>query len=504
MSTEQFPQSSNLGGAIAEQVSPQQAWLIEVDERGQERVFSYHDLHDQAARIAGFLQQQGLDKGSRIGLMGLNSAEYLLAYYGIMQAGYCAVPIGFKLASDTIHYIVSDAQVQTVFCDSEFEHLLPKGTPHINLATLLNTVSGASNTTEIVVPQPSDAATILYTSGSTGVPKGVPLTHGGYVWALQKMRVNGGEFFQTHQANVLCAAPLSHMNALFLSKLVTAYGGTLVLLTKFTAHSFLQACQDHRCQVVTAVPTMLAMALRALEADPATYDFSAVLSVAMGSSPITEELHRSVSALFPNATVNNNWGTTETGPAVFGPHPAGLTRPALSLGHPIADVEVRLGPDNAEEGELWVRSRAVMPGYLNRDDETAKALHDGWYKTGDVMRRDADGFFYFVGRVDDMFVCGGENIYPSDVEKLLMKHPDVVQVAVVAVADPIKGQVPAAFVVKRQASHINEDDIKQFALQNGPVYQYPRHVRFIDDMPLLANNKLDKLSIKKMAAGYAK
>lgn len=160
----------------------------------------------------------------------------------------------------------------------------------------------------------------------------------------------------------------------------------------------------------------------------------------MGSSPITDELHRSVSALFPNATVNNNWGTTETGPAVFGPHPDGLTRPALSLGHPITDVEVRLGADNTEEGELWVRSRAVMPGYLNRDDETAKALQDGWYKTGDVMRRDDDGFFYFVGRVDDMFVCGGENIYPSDVEKLLMKHPDVVQVAVVAVSDPIKGK----------------------------------------------------------------
>lgn len=504
MSTKQFPQSSNLGGAIAKHVAPQQAWLIEVDAQGQERVFSYQDLRNQAAKIAGFLQQQGLPHGARVGLMGLNSAEYLLAYYGIMQAGYCAVPIGFKLAPETIHYIVRDAAVQTVLCDDEFAHLLPEGVAHSSLPPLLTTVSQADASAGVVEQQPSDAATILYTSGSTGVPKGVPLTHGGYVWALQKMRVNGGEFFQTSQAKVLCAAPLSHMNALFLSKLVTSYGGTLVLLKKFTAHSFLQACQDHHCQVVTAVPTMLAMALRALEESPKRYDFSSVVSVAMGSSPITDELHRSVSALFPNATVNNNWGTTETGPAVFGPHPDGLTRPALSLGHPITDVEVRLGADNTEEGELWVRSRAVMPGYLNRDDETAKALQDGWYKTGDVMRRDADGFFYFVGRVDDMFVCGGENIYLSDVEKLLMKHPDVVQVAVVAVSDPIKGQVPAAFVVKRHASLINEEDIKQFALSNGPVYQYPRHVRFIDDMPLLANNKLDKLSIKKMAAGYAK
>lgn len=504
MSTKQFPQSTNLGGAIAEHVDPQQAWVIEVDTQGHERVFSYQDLHDQAARIAGFLQQQGLPIGARVGLMGLNSAEYLLAYYGIMQAGYCAVPIGFKLAPETIHYIVRDAAVQTVLCDEEFAHLLPEGVAHTALPSLLTTVSQIRASAGVVKQQPGDAATILYTSGSTGVPKGVPLTHGGYVWALQKMRVNGGDFFQTNQAKVLCAAPLSHMNALFLSKLVTSYGGTLVLLKKFTAQSFLQACQEHRCQVVTAVPTMLAMALRALEEAPIRYDFSSVLSVAMGSSPITDELHRSVSALFPNATVNNNWGTTETGPAVFGPHPDGVTRPSLSLGHPLADVEVRLGKDDDLEGELWVRSLAVMPGYLNRDDETAKALHDGWYKTGDVMRRDDDGFFYFVGRVDDMFVCGGENIYPSDVEKLLMKHPDVVQVAVVAVSDPIKGQVPAAFVVKRQASLISEEDIKQFALGNGPVYQYPRHVRFIDDMPLLANNKLDKLSIKKMAAGYAK
>ena len=140
-----------------------------------------------------------------------------------------------------------------------------------------------------------------------------------------------------------------------------------------------------------------------------------------------------------------------------------------------------------------------MPGYLNRPEESQKRLLDGWYRTGDMMRRDAEGFFYFVDRVDDMFVCGGENIYPGEVELLLEKHPGVAQAAVVPVPDEIKGQIPAAFIVRRPGSTVDEHELKSFALTSGPAYQHPRFVRFIDEMPLSATNKIDKTRIKKMA-----
>ena len=245
----------------------------------------------------------------------------------------------------------------------------------------------------------------------------------------------------------------------------------------------------------------------------------------MGSAPVTDALYEQVTAMFPQATVSNGWGTTETGPAVFGPHPDGLLRPHLSLGHPLPDVEVKLvavhgdgaapetparspraGPadaqdrkDAVDQGELWVRNGAIMPGYLNRPQQTAERIIDGWYRTGDVMRRDAQGFYYFVGRADDMFVCGGENIYPGEVEILLERHPGVAQAAVVPVADEIKGQIPAAFIVRAPGSTVTEDEIKAYALANGPVYQHPRFVRFVDAFALSAANKIDKKQIAEWA-----
>jgi len=141
-----------------------------------------------------------------------------------------------------------------------------------------------------------------------------------------------------------------------------------------------------------------------------------------------------------------------------------------------------------------------MPGYLNLPQETGKRIHDGWYETGDVMRRDENGFFFFVGRNDDMFVCGGENIYPGEVEKLLETHPSVAQAVVVPVPDEIKGQLPVAFVVVKLGASLTEDELKQHALRHAPAYQHPRHVQFVDEMPLAGTNKVDRKLLMDQAA----
>lgn len=499
MSSPPFPNTTNLGGMIASQCGDIQPWLIEVDVDGAERVFGYCDLRRLSAGVARALQARGLAPNARVGIIGLNSAEYVLTYFGIMQAGFCAVPIGSKLAQETVEYVLNDAHVELLYADIDWARRLAG---KVSLLPLDDHEAWAAHLDlgpfEMVSVQANDPATILYTSGSTGVPKGVPLTHGGYIWTLGAASVNGGNFIHENAACVLTAAPLSHMNALFLTKIVTAYGGTLVLMRRFDARRFLETVARHRCDMVTAVPTMLALCARE-RGSIARLDLRSVQSVAMGSAPVTEALFDQVASMFPNATVQNGWGTTETGPAVFGPHPQGLIRPPLALGYPLPGVQVRLEGGSATEGELFVRNGAIMPGYLNRPEESQKRLLDGWYRTGDMMRRDAEGFFYFVDRVDDMFVCGGENIYPGEVELLLEKHPGVAQAAVVPVPDEIKGQIPAAFIVRRPGSTVDEHELKSFALTSGPAYQHPRFVRFIDEMPLSATNKIDKTRIKKMA-----
>jgi len=197
--------------------------------------------------------------------------------------------------------------------------------------------------------------------------------------------------------------------------------------------------------------------------------------------------------------ITNGYGTTEIGPVVFGPHPDGIAQPQLSLGYPHHAVQLRLMRDGAEvkdEGVLEVRCDALMTHYHKLPQTTARAMTtDGYYRTGDVFRRDANGFFFFVGREDDMFVCGGENIYPNDVERMLERHPAIHQAAVVPVPDELKGHKPVAFIVRANGVTLEEEAVKAYALANAPAYQHPRRVIFIDEMPLAGTNKIDKRAL---------
>jgi acyl-CoA synthetase (AMP-forming)/AMP-acid ligase II len=224
----------------------------------------------------------------------------------------------------------------------------------------------------------------------------------------------------------------------------------------------------------------------------------------MGSAPVSAALMAAARHLFPRADISNGYGTTEAGPIAFAPHPAGLPTPPLSVGvqHPHAEMRLVNGTDRDEaEGILEMRCPALMNEYHNLPEVTARVMTaDSYYDTGDVFTRDADGFYFFVGRADDMFVCGGENIYPGEVEKMLERHPAVAQAIVVPVADEIKGQKPVAFIVRRPGAALTEEQVKSYALENAAAYQHPRRVWFLDQMPLAGTNKVDRALLKKRAA----
>ena len=336
----------------------------------------------------------------------------------------------------------------------------------------------------------------LYTSGSTGTPKGVVLSHQTHIWVVET-RLAGG--LDRHR--YLIAAPLYHMNALALSLLACAAHATIVLLPQFSARAYIEAIGRYRCTWLTAVPPMIAMMLREREALART-DLSSVEFVRMGSAPVSASLMQALRRALPQATVTNAYGTTEAGPVVFGSHPDGLPPPELSVGYPHPEVELRLvdGADrNAEQGVLEMKCPAMMNGYHSRGDLRPPMTADGFYITGDVFRRDADGFYTFVGRTDDMFVSGGENIYPADVERMLERHPGITQACVVPIDDEIKGQKPVAFIIRKRGHALGEDEVRRFALANAPAYAHPRFVWFVEELPLASTNKVDRVTLRRLA-----
>lgn len=479
--------------------------LIDLSRPDGAREFSHADLDRMSMAVARGLAARGLKRGERVAILSANRLEFLTAYFGTMRAGLVSVPINYKFPAETVEYILRDADIKMVFADEERAAHVP--------ADMRMVTFGADGPEgfdafcdpgdfETVRPEENEVAMFLYTSGSTGRPKGVPLTHAGHLWVV-KVRTDPPP---DADHRVLVAAPLYHMNGLAMCKLSVAAHLTIVLMPQFTAKGYIEAIGRYGVTWLTSVPTMLAMVAREREALAKT-DLSSVRIARMGSAPVSQKLYDDLREIFPNALITNGYGTTEGGPSCYGPHPDGLPQPGMSVGYPRPDCDARLvDGDNmdADQGVLHCRNPSVMPGYHNLPEKTAEVLSaDGWYDTGDIMRRDENGFHYFVGRADDMFNCGGENIYPAEVEKMLERHPDIEQACVVPVPDELKGFKPSAYVVPVDGKTLDEETVKTFALANGPAYQHPRQVFFLPSLPLTGTNKIDRKTLTNRAAEAA-
>ncbi|MBL0898014.1 MAG: acyl--CoA ligase [Reyranella sp.] len=484
----------NQGDAISRDVPPDGLALIDAGGNGTERSYTYGDILRLSGAVARGLLKRGLQRGDRVAILSTNRAEFLLTFLGTMQAGLVSVPVNWKLPAETVAYIVDDCDAKLVIGDEARLPLAPDGVPKLSFdrdfaALLEEGLQGGPFTP--VTMKPEEPAMFLYTSGSTGRPKGVVLSHYSHLWAISQRVRRPGPLGQ----RALVAAPLYHMNGLAMCQTTFSQGDTVVLLPQFTTKAYVEAAAKHRVAFLTSVPTMIAMILREREL-LAQNDLSAVEAVRMGSAPITQSLIDQVRQVFPKAVISNGYGTTEAGPVVFGPHPEGIPQPELSTGYPHPDVQLRLVRDGREvqdEGALEMKCGALMTHYHKLPAKTAEVMTaDGYYRTSDVFRRDENGFFYFVGRVDDMFVCGGENIYPGEVEKMLERHPEIHQAAVIPVPDELKGHKPIAFVVKAPGAALDEQAVKTYALANAPAYQHPRRVLFVEEMPLAGTNKIDK------------
>jgi long-chain acyl-CoA synthetase len=491
---------TNLGYFFSQSVTrfPDKAAVIDL-HGGVERLVTYAQLDERADRIAGLLQQRGVLPGERVGMIVGNRVEFLEIFFGAMRAGTIPVAINTRLARDTLKFILEDAECRAAFVEPEAH---PDATSvaasvgeQFKVDASYAALRDASPRLAEPPALPADAQAFQpYTSGSTGLPKGAIMTHAGMLWYVA---YNQKHWPTLPEERGLIALPLFHKNAMRGTvKPMLFAGGSFVLMPGYEPRAYLDALARYRCTYSRGVAAVFTMFLQHRDI-LASLDLSALKGLTIGSAVVTHELMDEVERAIPGVQVGESYGLTEGGSPFRAPLD-GRSVPRGSPGVQAPEYEVRMvgldGKDRDEEGELWLKSPYNCVGYHKRPDTTRDKLVDGWLRTGDIFRKDADGFFYFKARVDDMFSCGGENIYPKEVEDLLFRHPAVANAVVAPVRHAVKGYVPAAMVVLKQGAKASPGEIRAYCLDNGPKYAHPRYVEIVaaHELPLNGAGKIDR------------
>ncbi len=493
-------------------------------------VLTFADLDQRCNRVANGLADLGVGAGDRVALMFSNDYRFIEALFGTMRLGAVPVPLNIRMGNDALRYVVDDSDAVALIVNADMadrgrplfahckklRHIIVddgRGQPRAagdRGARALNYEEMLRAASPVLAPKPTvfdDVALQPYTSGSTGKPKGVLLTHGGQIWNTDVLRKLDA---LDHTERALVAVPLYHKNAMAGAvKPFLLCGGSLVILPGFDPVEVIRAIERYRITYITGVPAMYSL-IFARKDELAKHDVSSLRYAACGSAEVSEELIAEFHRVFPGAIVVEGYGLTEGGPVPVAMSRYGLIRRG-SCGREIPGCEVRIvGHDGITDlgadrvGELITRNPGLARGYWKLPAVTADRFRNGWLHTGDLMRRDADGFYYFVGRKDDMINVSGENVYPKEIVDILLRHPSVRDACVVAVADSVKGTVPVAFVVRTPGSvETSAQEIKQFFFKHGAPYAYPRYVYFLDEMPLAGTGKVDRAELSRLAAQYA-
>lgn len=477
---------------------------------------TFRQLEDLTQRVAGMLANLGVGKGDKVLLMMTNDYRYAESLFGILRAGAIAVPANIKLGSDALAYIADHCDAEALIGTADLaqkiaavrdavprlKHVLVMGGDVYGAQSYDRLLAQTSPGFQTVEVNSSDVAMIMYTSGSTGRPKGCMLTHSSKWW-----NAKSGVQTMMHDEHDkgLVTGPLYHANAFWGAMLPMLYtGGGMVIMPGFDPVPVLEAIDRYRITFMSGTPSMYSLLLAQRET-LARCDVSSIELLMCGSAPVPEELMNAIKRQF-GCEVCETYGLTEGGANVMAPR-WGIKKLG-STGLPVPGCEVRIVDlqDSArdcapgEVGELWSRCGANTIGYYKQPEVTAERLTpDGWLRTGDLMRADEQGYIYFCGRKDDMINTGGENIYPKEVETILLTHPSVADVCVVPVKHKVKGQAPVAWVVLHKGTQASESELKQYFLEHGPAYAHPRRVFFVDVLPVSGTNKLDRKGLTEEA-----
>jgi len=490
---------------------------------------TFRELNETACRVANGLVAAGIQAGDKVALTCENSQYFPMAYYGILKMGGVVVPLNVLLKRREIAYHLNDSDAAAYLC-FEGTGAFPSaeeswsafgkasscrrfwlkrldqdpGPPISDKASWENLIDGQPAVFDTVQTQADDTSVIIYTSGTTGRPKGAELTHSNMV---MNAMVNRDLKSYSAQDISLVVLPLYHlfgqtvqMNATLLA------GGTIVLVPRFDPAVVLQLFQDEGVTLFAGVPTMYWQLLNFPEADK--FDIEKIASTLRitdsGGAPMPVEVMRRFEEKF-SLKILEGYGLSETSPTVTKNMPHKPRKPG-SIGVPLWGIEIRVVDEQmadvpvGETGEIVIRGHSVMKGYYNRPAETAEAFRGGWLHTGDLGKYDEDGYLYVVGRLKDMIIRSGYNVYPREIEEVLVTHPEISLAAVIGVPDARSGEEIKAFVVLESGSTLDSETIIAWAKTRLAAYKYPRLVEIVDQLPLGPTGKILKKELRKMEA----
>ncbi len=482
------------------------------------RQLTFKELDVRTNKLANGLLKLGLEKGDKIAILSNNSLEFMEVYASAAKAGLVVVPINFRLHPEDIWYIIENSESKILFVESRFREVVseiwkeaPKlGLDHIERVLISDepfkdwtnyediVMSGEDSYPDIRVT-PEDTWVILYTSGTTGKPKGAIRSHRSYIAFFL---INLLEFSFKPQDYGMILMPLSHVNSTFYSFVFTYIGAPVYVHREyqFDAEEVLKVIHEEKITFTSMIPTHYNIILSLPDEVIARYDITSIRSLLTSSAPATEYMKHEVIALFDGVDLFEAYGSTEAGLVTI-LRPEDQMTKLGSIGRECIGLDcIRLLDENrvpvpeGEIGELFSRGPQLFDGYLKMPEKTEQAFHNGFFSAGDMARKDKDGFYYLVDRKANMIISGGEHVFPSEVEKVLLTHPDIIECAVVGLYDYKWGEaVTAVCVLADKTAHdLQIKDMQDFCHGKLARFKVPKRVIFIkaDDMPKTASGKI--------------
>ncbi|RLG52333.1 MAG: long-chain fatty acid--CoA ligase [Thermoproteota archaeon] len=487
-------------------------WRVAVKDYESGKSYTYRELDERACRLASLLAEHGVGKGDRVCVIAPNMVEYIDAYFACCKLGAVLAPLNTRLALPELEayfkllepsaLIYSPEHVKEASELAKVQRLkviLSAGGELIEGAKAYSLVEGYPSSFERRSVGWEDPVMILQTGGTTGVPKGAILSHRAVLWNALNTVLSWGlrdddvaplyfPLFHTGGWNVI-TIPLFYV------------GGRIVLIRKFTPDLALEVIEREKCTVVIAVPTMFHMMARSRRFRET--DFSSVRFFKSGGGMSSLSLVKEYWSR--GAMYFQGYGLTEVGPNVFYTPPEAMREKPMSVGRAALFTEAKIVKEDGseakpgEEGELWLRGPMAFSGYWRMPDETRETLtEDGWVKTGDIMRMDEEGYFYFVERKKFMYKSGGENVYPAEVVEALLQHPAVEEAAVIGVPDEKWGEVGKAIVAVKEGMEVTKEELVAFLRERIARYKVPKHFVFVKELPKTGVGKVDIKRIREI------
>ncbi len=477
------------------------------------RRFTYREMNERTNRIANALTERGVGFGERVGVLLMNGIEFLETFFACGKIGAVCVPLNWRLVADELEFIVNDSGASTLVFGSEFApvaaDLNGRGTtisrwlqvrndpsaPLEGFALDYDAVTAAASPDEpAIAGEDEDLLFIMYTSGTTGLPKGVMHTHSTVMWGLFTVNITAD---LQYKDRYLLALPFFHVGALNPALCIIHRGGTGIIMRAFDPKAVWELVERERVTNMLAVPAMLNFMLQVGQGG---HDCSTLRWVMSGAAPVPVTLIEAYTKI--GIEIHQVYGLTETcGPACLISSDDAVVR-AGSTGKSFFHTDVRVvredGSDCApgEAGEVLVAGKHIMVGYWNRPEATADTIRDGWLRTGDVATMDADGFVTIKDRVKDMLISGGENVYPAEIENVILSLPGVGDVAVLGIPSPKWGESPLAVVVRKDES-LTESAVIDGCKGRLAPFKMPKAVRFVQEIPRNPSGKILKRVLRE-------